>query len=138
MTGPQPVGEGRLVVIVEDNERNARLVRDVLTAHAFATETLGTGREAVARIPDLDADLVLLDVQLPDIDGFEVLGHLRRAGCDLPVVAVTAFAMPGDEERILHAGFDAYLAKPIDIATLATAVADLIDDGTGFGDRDVS
>lgn len=123
-------GNGRLVAVVEDNERNARLVRDVLVAHGFEVTVFSNGADAVRELPGMCPDVLLLDVQLPDIGGVEVLQGLRAAGLnDAPAVAVTAYAMSGDREALIDAGFDDYVAKPIDVASLADRVARIIETG---------
>lgn len=122
-------GDGHLVAVVEDNERNARLVHDVLVAHGYRVTVYPTGRDALSGIPGERPDVVLLDVQLPDIDGIEVLEALRRTGVDVPAVAVTALAMAGDRESLLASGFDDYLAKPIEVGSLAARVASAIENG---------
>jgi two-component system cell cycle response regulator DivK len=108
------------ILVVEDNEKNMKLFRDVLKASGFRILEATTGEEAVklarAHIPAL----VLMDVQLPGIDGSEALAQLRADGrtAAIPAVALTAQAMHGDRERFLDAGFDGYLAKPVDIVEL--------------------
>jgi two-component system cell cycle response regulator DivK len=117
MTGPQ-------VLVVEDNERNMKLFRDVLQASGFRTIEATTGERAVELALEQQPDLVLMDIQLPDIDGVEALRRLKadeRFG-HVPVVALTAQAMDGDRERFLAAGFDGYLSKPVDIADFVATV----------------
>ena len=116
---------GAQILIVEDNEKNMKLLRDVLTAtgHRVLEATDGEGALALAR--EHFPALVLMDIQLPDMDGIEALTRLRAdpATAAIPVVAVTAQAMKGDRERFVAAGFDAYLSKPIDLDELLDAVA---------------
>jgi two-component system cell cycle response regulator DivK len=112
------------ILVVEDNERNMRLFRDVLQAAGHRTLEATTGGGAVELATEHGPDLVLMDIQLPDIDGIEALGRLRadertRA---VPVLALTAQAMAGDRERFLAAGFDGYLSKPVNIADLVDTV----------------
>jgi CheY-like chemotaxis protein len=112
------------ILVVEDNERNMRLFRDVLRAAGHLTLEATTGEEAVGLATEHGPDLVLMDIQLPGIDGIEALGCLRanertRA---TPVLALTAQAMEGDRERFLAAGFDGYLSKPVNIADLVDTV----------------
>ncbi|HEY3057909.1 MAG TPA: response regulator [Chloroflexota bacterium] len=118
---------GELILIVEDNPRNLKLVRDLLRLHGFKTIEAATGAQAIALAQDQEPRLVLLDIQLPDLDGASVLAalrsHDRTAG--LAVVALTAFAMHGDRERFLAAGFDGYLAKPISVKTFAGEIGAL-------------
>jgi len=112
------------VLIVEDNEKSMKLFRDVLEVKGYRTLEATTGARAVELATRHLPDVVLMDVQLPDVDGVEAL-HLIRTDArtaSLPVVAVTAQAMDGDRERFLRAGFDAYLSKPVDIAELLDVV----------------
>jgi two-component system cell cycle response regulator DivK len=117
------VAEAR-VLVVEDNERSMKLARDVLQLHGYETIGARTGAEAVVLAATQQPALVLLDVALPDMDGVETLGALRAnpRTAAIPVVAVTAFAMKGDRERVLESGFDGYVAKPIDVATFVEDV----------------
>jgi two-component system cell cycle response regulator DivK len=110
---------------VEDNEKNMKLFRDVLVAAGYRTLEATTGEEAVAVATEHSPDLVLMDIQLPDIDGVEALGRLRADGrtASLPVLALTAQAMEGDRERFLAAGFDGYLSKPVNVVDLVATVA---------------
>ena len=116
---------GAQVLVVEDNEKNMKLFRDVLLAAGYRTLEATTGEEAVAVAAEHSPDLVLMDIQLPDIDGVEALGRLRADGrtASLPVLALTAQAMEGDRERFLAAGFDGYLSKPVNVVDLVATVA---------------
>jgi len=113
-----------LILIVEDNEKNLKLVRDVLQYKGYQTIEAGTGEDGVrlakARIPDL----VLMDIQLPGMDGITALGELRAdpATRAIPVIAVTASAMTHDRQKIMAAGFDAYQTKPINLREFLAAV----------------
>jgi two-component system cell cycle response regulator DivK len=117
---------GELILIVEDNPKNLKLVRDVLQVKGFRTLEATTAADGIAQATAAAPDLVLMDVQLPDLNGIEALARLRAEPrtAAIPVVAVTALAMPADRERILAAGFDGYLVKPIAIRELAGQVAD--------------
>jgi two-component system cell cycle response regulator DivK len=112
------------VLIVEDNEKNLRLVRDVLQFHGFETLEARTGRQAIELALSERPDLILMDLQLPDMDGAAVLARLRYApgGESIRAVALTAFAMETDAERALAAGFDGFLSKPIAVRTFADEV----------------
>ena len=112
------------VLVVEDNERNMKLFRDVLQGSGYRTLEATTGERAVELAIEHGPDLVLMDIQLPDIDGVEALRRLRvdARSASLPVLALTAQAMEGDRERFLAAGFDGYLSKPVDIAEFVTTV----------------
>ena len=123
---------GAQILVVEDNERNMKLFRDVLHASGYRTLEATTGREAVALAAEHGPDLVLMDIQLPDIDGVEALGRLRANDrtASLPVLALTAQAMEGDRERFLAAGFDGYLSKPVNIAEFVATVKRYCENGT--------
>lgn len=135
---------GERILVVEDNETNMKLVRDVLQARGYSTLEATTGEDAVELARTLDPALVLMDVQLPGIDGVEALAQLRgdERTSAIPVVALTAQAMRGDGERFLDVGFDGYLAKPVDVVELirvveSTAITSdppaeilVVDDGT--------
>jgi two-component system cell cycle response regulator DivK len=112
------------VLVVEDNEKNMKLFRDVLAATGFRTLEATTGEQAVALACEHAPDLVLMDIQLPDFDGIEALGRLRadERTASLPVLALTAQAMEGDRERFLAAGFDGYLSKPVNVADFVATV----------------
>jgi two-component system cell cycle response regulator DivK len=116
--------DGSQVIVVEDNEKNMKLVRDVLQAHGFRTLEATTGGRAVELAIEHRPDLVLMDVQLPDIDGVEALGRLRadERTAAIPVLALTAQAMDGDRERFLAAGFDDYVSKPVNIVAFVETV----------------
>jgi two-component system cell cycle response regulator DivK len=111
---------GERVLIVEDNERNMKLFRDVLAVSGYRTLEATTGSVAIELAQRHIPDVVLMDVQLPDLDGVEALRRIRSDArtAYVPVVAVTAQAMDGDRERFLRAGFDAYLPKPVDVGEL--------------------
>ena len=120
------VGGGKTVLVVEDNELNLELVRDVLEFNGYVVREARTGQEGIDAASAERLDLILMDLQLPDMDGREVLTEIRALGVSretTPSVAVTAFAMKGDEERFLAAGFDGYIAKPIDVTTFADQIA---------------
>ena len=106
-----------VVLLVEDNDKNLKLARDVLEFAGFRVLVAMTGEEAVLRAREALPDLVLMDLQLPGMDGFEVLRRLRGddATATIPVVALTAFAMQQDRERASGASFEGYLVKPIDV-----------------------
>ena len=112
------------ILVVEDNEKNMKLFRDVLGAAGYSTLEATTGRQAVELATEHGPGLVLMDVRMPDLDGVEALARLRadRRTASIPVLAVTAQAMQGDRERFLAAGFDGYLSKPLNIVELVEAV----------------
>ena len=119
------------ILVVEDNERNMKLFCDLLQASGYHTLEATTGESAVELALEHGPDLVLMDIQLPDIDGVDALGRLRadERSATLPVLALTAQAMEGDRERFLAAGFDGYLSKPVDIAEFVTTVKRYCDGG---------
>ena len=106
-----------LILLVEDNATNLKLARDVLRFHGFRTLDAASGAEGIAAAEEQLPDVILMDIQLPDMDGVAALRQLRRrpTTATIPVVALTAFAMDADRERLETAGFDGYLVKPIDI-----------------------
>jgi two-component system cell cycle response regulator DivK len=122
---------GERILVVEDNEKNMKLFRDVLQAKGYNTLEATTGEEAVELALSHEPALVLMDVQLPGIDGVEALARLRRdeRTASIPVLALTAQAMHGDRERFLDAGFTGYLAKPVDVVELIQAVQEYCDRG---------
>jgi two-component system cell cycle response regulator DivK len=117
-----------LILIVEDNPRNLKLVRDVLEHTGYTTLAADRAELGLELARERGPDLVLMDVQLPGMDGVEALGRLRAdpATAAMPVVAVTAFAMEADRARLLAAGFDDYIEKPISVRELPRRVAALI------------
>jgi two-component system cell cycle response regulator DivK len=114
-----------IVLLVEDNEKNMKLLRDVLTAKGYRVVEASSGEEAVELARAEEPRLVLMDVQLPGIDGVEALRRVRADArtTRIPVLALTAQAMDGDRERFLAAGFDGYLSKPVDVVELLATVA---------------
>src|SRR5262249_26287735 len=115
--GPGVRRSGKTVLIVEDNELNMKLLHDLLDAHGYATLQTRDGMEALKLARDHRPDLILMDIQLPEVSGLEVTKWLKEDDDlrDIPVVAVTAFAMKGDEERIRQGGCEAYISKPISV-----------------------
>ena len=117
-----------LIMIVEDNAKNMKLVRDVLEQSGFRTLEAGTAEEGLELVSSNRPDLILMDIELPGMDGFEAVGRLKAdpVTAEIPVCAVTAFAMSDDRERCLRAGFDGYLSKPIDVARFPGQVRELL------------
>jgi two-component system cell cycle response regulator DivK len=117
---------GECVLVVEDNDKNMKLFRDVLQATGYVTLEALTGERAIELAISHTPALVLMDVQLPGIDGTEALARLRADSrtASIPVIALTAQAMQGDRERFLDAGFDGYLSKPVDVKGLLRIVGD--------------
>lgn len=116
---------GRTILVVEDNRLNLKLVRDVLEHEGYDVLGAATGEEGVELALRVRPDLVLMDLQLPGIDGTEALRRIQRSvpGDLMPVVAVTASAMPSDREAAARAGFDGFLEKPINVRALPAQVA---------------
>jgi two-component system, cell cycle response regulator DivK len=111
------VVSSKLILIVEDNELNMKLFHDLLDAHGYTTVQTRNGREALDLARQHRPALILMDIQLPEVSGLEVTRWLKDDPelRDIPVVAVTAFAMKGDEERIRSGGCEAYISKPISV-----------------------
>jgi two-component system cell cycle response regulator DivK len=116
------------VLVVEDNELNLKLFCDLLRAHDFAAEAVRDGREAVARAREVMPDLIIMDIQMPHVTGYELILELKadEALRHIPVMAVTAYSGREDEERIGAAGADAYVSKPISLARFMQAVGALV------------
>ena len=115
-----------LILIIEDNPKNLKLARDVLEFHGFRTLAADNATDGI-RLAGLHSPaVILMDIQLPDMDGVSALRHLRQLPetATIPVVALTAFAMDADRERFLSAGFDGYLAKPIDIKSFPDQIGE--------------
>jgi two-component system cell cycle response regulator DivK len=112
------------VLIVEDNELNMKLFRDLLQAHGYATIESRDGLDALKMARAERPDLILMDIQLPEVSGLEVAKWIKEDENlrDIPIIAVTAFAMKGDEEKIRAGGCEAYLAKPISLTNFLETV----------------
>jgi two-component system cell cycle response regulator DivK len=119
---------GELILLVEDNEKNRKLVRDVLTVKGYRVIETETGEDAVRLAREHRPAVVLMDIQLPGIDGIEALRRLRAepATAAIPVLAVTASAMTRDRQTIMAAGFDGYQAKPISVRALVELVHEVL------------
>jgi two-component system, cell cycle response regulator DivK len=112
------------ILIVEDNELNLKLFRDLLAANGFETVETREGLEAISLTRNMRPDLILMDIQLPEISGLDITRKIKADSelRHIPVIAVTAFAMKDDETRILEAGCEAYLSKPIAIDQFLTVI----------------
>lgn len=112
------------ILIVEDNDLNLKLFRDLLTAHGYDTIETKEGMDAITLTRSQHPDLILMDIQLPEISGLDVTRRLKadEAIRDIPIIAVTAFAMKDDEEKIMSAGCEAYISKPISIVPFLNTV----------------
>ena len=129
-----------MILVVEDNVRNLKLIRDVLDFAGFEVVAAASAEEGIAIALEHPPDLVLMDLQLPGIDGTEALRRLRESPRteSVPVVAVTAFAMKDDRESALMAGFDGYLEKPISVRALPSQVRGFLPDGPNGPNGEVS
>jgi len=114
------------ILVVEDNPKNLKLVRDVLTYAGFEVIEATSGEDGVRLAHEMVPDLILMDLQLPGIDGAEALRQIRTTEKQVPVVAVTAFAMNNDRTRAFDAGFDGYVEKPISVRALPQQVSDFL------------
>lgn len=120
---------GELILIVEDNEQNRKLTRDLLQVHGYLTIEAETGEDAIALAATRAPDLVVMDIHLPGMSGVDALAQLRATPATraLPVVAYTASVMPQDRNEIMAAGFDAFLSKPIDLDLFLQTIADVLE-----------
>ncbi|WP_299309882.1 response regulator [uncultured Croceicoccus sp.] len=116
------------VFVVEDNDLNRKLFCDLLVAHGYLVESNADGNDFVERAAAFAPDLVIMDIQLPELSGISLIEAMRRDARleSVPVLAVTAYAGKGDEERIRVAGAEGYLAKPVSIAAFMAAVTRLL------------
>ncbi len=123
--------DGELVLIVEDNEKNMKLARDILRFHGFATVEATTGEDGVALAASRKPTVILMDIQLPGIDGVTALERIRQDATTsrIPVVAMTASVMKEDRERFDKAGFDGFITKPIDVRRFPDQVREAIAKG---------
>lgn len=119
----------KTVLIVEDNELNMKLFHDLLEAHGYDVLQARTGPEALSLAENHRPDLILMDIQLPEISGLQVTKELKKSKtlAPIPVIAVTAFAMKGDEERIRAGGCEDYIAKPISVSDFLEKVKRYLD-----------
>jgi two-component system cell cycle response regulator DivK len=119
---------GKKVMIVEDNELNLKLFTDLLRAHQFVVEGVRDGRVALEQAQVFGPDLVIMDIQLPHVSGIELIEAMQKDTdlSSIPVLAVTAYAGKGDEERIMTAGAKGYLSKPVSVMKFLAAVRDIV------------
>ncbi len=129
---PQPKRAAmKTVLIVEDNELNMKLFNDLLEAHGYKTVQTRNGLDALPLARKHKPDLILMDIQLPEVSGLDVTKWLKEDDSlkHIPVIAVTAFAMKGDEERIREGGCEAYMSKPISVGTFLETVRQFVGEG---------
>ncbi len=122
----------KTVLIVEDNELNMKLFNDLLEAHQYRTIQTRSGLEAVDLVRRHMPDLILMDIQLPEISGLDIIKTIKadEALKAIPVIAITAFAMKGDEEKIRRGGCEAYISKPISVAKFIETIRNYIGDNS--------
>jgi CheY-like chemotaxis protein len=120
----------RRVLVAEDNAVNRELLRELLEIRGYDVTEACDGEEALEKLEQARPDILLLDLGMPKLDGFGVVRHIRASPglASLPVLAVTAYAMRGDKEEVLKAGFDGYLSKPINATALAEEMGRLLGD----------
>ena len=118
-----------LILIIEDNEKNMKLVRDVLQVKGYETLEAGTAEDGIRLAQERNPDLVLMDIQLPGMNGIDALAVLRGnpATVRIPVVAVTASVMQQDRKQITEAGFDGYIGKPINLREFLETVRSMVE-----------
>jgi two-component system cell cycle response regulator DivK len=121
---------GQKILVVEDNELNLKLFCDLLRAHGYEAEPVRDGREAVERARAFAPDLVIMDIQMPHITGLEIIEQMKADEelIAIPIMAVTAYAGKGDEERIREAGAEGYVSKPISLMRFIESVRGLLRD----------
>ncbi len=119
---------GETILVVEDNALNMELISDILEAHGYRVVQAVTGADALKLVPSEHPDLVLMDIQLPGLDGLTATGILKDnpETRDIPIIALTAHAMRGDEEKAREAGCDDYISKPIDTRQLPLTIRALL------------
>ena len=119
------------ILIVEDNEKNMKLVRDILRHNGYDTIEATTGEEGVRLAAERRPDVVLMDIQLPDIDGIEALRRIRAEPAldRVPVIAVSASVMPDDQQKIVNSGFEAFVTKPINLKQFLETVKRFVAQG---------
>jgi CheY-like chemotaxis protein len=122
---------GARILIIEDNQANLDLAEYLLKASGYATSAARDGEEGVRTARQEHPDLIICDLQMPVMDGYEVIQHLKQDPLlrGIPVIAVTALSMPGDRDRVVAAGFDGYVSKPIDPENFARTIEEFLPPG---------
>lgn len=120
------------ILIVEDNELNMKLFNDLLEAHGYETVTTCDGTKALGMAQDEMPDLILMDIQLPEVSGLDITRQIKADDAikHIPIIAVTAFAMKGDEDKIKECGCNGYISKPISIASFIETIKEQLETGT--------
>jgi len=118
------------VLVIEDNENNRRLITLILEKHGYRVFMAETGTQGIEIATREEPDFIILDIQLPDTDGFELIKQIRHSDKlkHIPVIAMTSYAMAGDRERILEAGFNGYIEKPIDPFTIMDEIKTILEE----------
>jgi len=121
-----------LILLVEDNEKNRRLMRDVLAFKGYRLAEAETGEEGVRLAGELHPDLILMDIQLPGINGIAAFRKIRENPATemIPVIAVTASAMTQDRQKIMAAGFEGYQSKPLNVRAFVQAIEEMLQKGS--------
>ncbi len=119
---------GQTILIVEDHEKNRRLLRDVLSYYGYTIIEAENGKDGIEMARQYMPDLILMDIQMPVMDGFTATTILKSAPDTrkIKIIAVTSFAMTGDKEKILDTGADGYISKPLDIKALPTLIKEIL------------
>ncbi len=130
---------GQKILVVEDNELNLKLFCDLLRAHAYLAEPVRDGREAIATARAFAPDLIVMDIQMPHITGLELIEQIKADDelRPIPIMAVTAYAAKGDEERIRDAGAEGYVSKPISVLRFVEAVRSLLESAAERAEAEV-
>ena len=123
----------KIALVIEDDENNMKLITFILEKNGYHTIRAETGQKGIEMALKKQPDFILLDIQLPDKDGQEVLKEIRKSeiGGEIPVIAVTSYAMSGDRERLLEAGCNGYIEKPIDPVNIMNQIRQVIGEAPG-------
>ncbi len=118
----------KTVLVVEDNMDNMELITVILERNGFKAITAKTGQQGIEIVMESQLDFIILDIQLPDMDGLSVIRKIRalKVNGDIPVIAMTSYAMSGDRQNVISAGFNGYIEKPIDPETVISQIREVI------------